>query len=727
MAAFTSKAEGNWSASGQTTWNEAGVPGNGDTYTLSHAVTVDANTTVGSSPADQTTMVGTIGANGRLIIAAGVTLTHRGNLYNNAGGSGSPQNGIQLGAGSVLEFDASATTPTTQIYVLKGGQYAKIYAPGTSGSHAIVRSNAGGGNAKFTNESANRGTFFDATYLDFLRIGDASNAAFTTNPDSSTYSTTTSLVNCTLTSCGRTDVTHNHATSVSTLQDCVWVSSLASSCAIVTSKASSSTSSAMLMCSFDKGVSTPNLSGWSITDNYFGGGITANISAATNLAAEFSGNLVLTRTTVMNNFELSPADCYYCQDASVATGVGQWMSLLASQEMSGCIFDNTSTQEGVDLIFPRGATGTTLSFHNNLLLPQAAGKNVGKILSFYDRYTTGTARTDGTTAVVGTGTSWLTNARVGEYFKINSTGTEVRIAAVTDNTHLTLDSAYADSTSAVSYTIDKTSLTQVAINHNTYATQGGNQVEAGVGVGENDIGTAGEITAFKSNLIWTAPSAVADGFKLVRQQSAKQNFVTVANCNYNWGWNLGAGSEGNGYHCWTGYQASALFSDDDTNIDANGGSGDPQFVDATRNLATFDTAATGLNNAAGTAWATSTAYVADDVVSNTDAGFYSGASVNYRCIVGHTSGASTEPGVGASWRTNWELQSAYRIREDRTRIAALLTWVKNGFKVQNASLNNAGHDSATIGACDYQSATIIDRLINGGPINTGLFNGSLSA
>jgi hypothetical protein len=48
-AVFTSKATGNWSATGQTTWNEVGVPASGDRVTITHAVTVDANTTVGES------------------------------------------------------------------------------------------------------------------------------------------------------------------------------------------------------------------------------------------------------------------------------------------------------------------------------------------------------------------------------------------------------------------------------------------------------------------------------------------------------------------------------------------------------------------------------------------------------------------------------------------------------------------------------------------------------
>lgn len=47
------------------------------------------------------------------------------------------------------------------------------------------------------------------------------------------------------------------------------------------------------------------------------------------------------------------------------------------------------------------------------------------------------------------------------------------------------------------------------------------------------------------------------------------------------------------------------------------------------------------------AWLTATAYAANDAVEN------NGAS--YICTSGHTSGASTEPGTGASWATVWDL------------------------------------------------------------------------
>lgn len=47
------------------------------------------------------------------------------------------------------------------------------------------------------------------------------------------------------------------------------------------------------------------------------------------------------------------------------------------------------------------------------------------------------------------------------------------------------------------------------------------------------------------------------------------------------------------------------------------------------------------------AWVTATAYTAGEAVEN--------GGDNYVCILAHTSGASTEPGVGASWETNWYL------------------------------------------------------------------------
>ena len=47
------------------------------------------------------------------------------------------------------------------------------------------------------------------------------------------------------------------------------------------------------------------------------------------------------------------------------------------------------------------------------------------------------------------------------------------------------------------------------------------------------------------------------------------------------------------------------------------------------------------------AWVTATVYALNDTVENDGSG--------YVCISAHTSGSATEPGVGASWTTNWDL------------------------------------------------------------------------
>lgn len=60
------------------------------------------------------------------------------------------------------------------------------------------------------------------------------------------------------------------------------------------------------------------------------------------------------------------------------------------------------------------------------------------------------------------------------------------------------------------------------------------------------------------------------------------------------------------------------------------------------------------------AWTTSTVYALRDTVQN------NGSS--YVCILAHTSGASTEPGVGASWTTNWSLQTSGITSTDRTNL-----------------------------------------------------------
>jgi hypothetical protein len=178
------------------------------------------------------------------------------------------------------------------------------------------------------------------------------------------------------------------------------------------------------------------------------------------------------------------------------------------------------------------------------------------------------------------------------------------------------------------------------VYHNTMA------VGQGILTGEGFAGEAGAIANCKSN-IWWKPGATG-GYAAVRlnnDDTPVQDIITPANYDYNWHYNLAAGSEGNGFDD-SEVSAPSMFSSVPTN--SNGGTTDPQFVDSTRNLASW--------------------------------------------------GASEEGTDGSVSAALAVLQA------DTSKIPELVAWVKAGFVVQNSSLENAGHDSETIGAMGYQAA-----------------------
>jgi hypothetical protein len=127
-----------------------------------------------------------------------------------------------------------------------------------------------------------------------------------------------------------------------------------------------------------------------------------------------------------------------------------------------------------------------------------------------------------------------------------------------------------------------------------------------------------------------------------------------------------------------------------------------------------------LGHATGAAWATSTGYTVGQIVSDTHAGYYQSQPINFRCIVAHTSGSTTEPNVGASWHSDWEFASNYDLRMATaagttytdgaigcagcTAIQALMKWVRRGHVPQNPALWCAGHDGETIGAVPFCAA-----------------------
>lgn len=194
MAAITTQANGFWDVSG--TWTGGTIPGNGDTVTLNHTVTVRDSRIVGVSPAAG---AGTpaMQINAAFTITAAGTLTCRGDVQ---------LSGVTFTNSGIFEFDAHlAGVPATALYIFQIGHFpsdaAAILIPsGSSGAHCVFRSNAGGAHGRFTNNGNDHSGQVQGSWGDFQSIGDASNPAIAPllgNGD------TFSLTDCTFdSSCG---------------------------------------------------------------------------------------------------------------------------------------------------------------------------------------------------------------------------------------------------------------------------------------------------------------------------------------------------------------------------------------------------------------------------------------------------------------------------------------------------------------------------------------------
>lgn len=104
---FTSKATGDWDTPGQVVWNEVGVPGLGDSVVINntHTVTVTSDTTAGDGTATTISIL----AGGTLAIADAVTLTVFGAI-DNAGA-------VSSGDGSAIDFTDTGPTLTQTVTV----------------------------------------------------------------------------------------------------------------------------------------------------------------------------------------------------------------------------------------------------------------------------------------------------------------------------------------------------------------------------------------------------------------------------------------------------------------------------------------------------------------------------------------------------------------------------------------------------------------------------------
>ncbi len=557
-AAFTSKADGNWSASGQTTWNESGVPGDGDTVTIGagHDITVDVNTTVGDSPDPTPANVITANTTGSLTVANGVTFTIKGCVQMEDGN-------FTMGAGSVVEFQV----PTGLRYWFRTGKAhsdtSKIIINGSSGSRAAFRSSAGAGIAYIDAQGFFANSLIDAHYCDFTRIGDATEDF--AEPYGNAAGQDFFLNHCTLDECGAIDNTSNvHADADFRLLDVKFTDTVAAKC--VEFQASAAIGSGVRQfegVSFDKTCDFFSPMDTTFQNVYFTEGFTG--TAGTAAWDQFEDCFVRKSAQANQNVFGDVTDCYWYK-ASVDNPHFLGPTTGRGLAISGVVFEHGGTQENGDCITALAASAAySYSATNCIVLPNNNG------------------------GVSGTLMSLLGNA--------NNTWT---------------------------------------VNHNTYI----GKLGATAAIAETYTGHAGMLTSFRSNLAWHPTSATAVILDDSGTDDAVNDYVT--DLGYNGVWNGAA----------TLY-ALDVANDVANDLTANDVSGDPQFVDETRDLASWD------------------------------------ASLG---------GAGTDSAALA------------RIAADPYLIDDLVTWVKAGFVPTNSAFDGTAHDGGDIGAMSYAPAGVISPI-----------------
>ena len=655
-ANLPSTQAGAWSST--ATWGGLGPPGPGDTATINHAVTIADARIVGTSPADCAAPAVTIAAAGSLTISGSLTL--RGCVVVTGGNT---NDAVVVQAGGAWHWDATAAaSPSTTHYTYAPAaeaNYRPFRTTGSAGSHVVVDSVAGAGTGSFSLGAYTYGGVLAAAYTDFARLGSASTAAWEWRAAS--YSVTHS----TFTACGQIGVSSGNLTILpagGTMQHNYNVHTASAAIRTFYISSTLATNDAgtheMIGNVFDAAATDDNcsLGGFTIRNNYFGGGIDIGAGAW----ALFTLNLIRQTNTSGNGFTHAGGDIsnsYVFIDSDVGNPKPFQQLAAISSNLDGVIVGQAGTSAGGsnggdsgELWFNANpASTTTYTVKNTIVLPNMNGYSSMEI---------------------GASTPAFPNVRV----------------AIE---HTTWFGGYAGTPGTVGFSAFDLS-------------EAGNSV-------------AGQITSFRSNIIWnpqrTGYTSYSMFAKLVDINTAWNNpspqtdICSPANCDYNTGWGhtvsyptaSAYSNQGRGY--------IAKFSSTPGahDVDVN-----PAFVDYQRALELWFTRY--LSNAPN-AWSSGSTYATGDLVASSDPTVYWGLSIGYRYL---GCGTNPQPGVGTNWRSCWEWASLYRIRQaiatgttydDQAigahgvdAVEAVIRWIRAGYSPTAAVLAGAAHDGGDIGA-----------------------------
>ena len=724
------------------------VPANGDTVVIPNGfhLTVDRNWTIGASGASNTTAAVQTNTSGLVEVSSGVTLRARGDVVadSNVGLTAY----LVMDAGSTFIFDSSqASSPTTTRYRMgdvHGGNTSLRWPSfnGTSGSHVTVMSDltngALPGQIRYGSASVGYapppygGCILTVDYTDFFDFGDG-----TTNGQAiaegwydggaSVLTYAFHIQNSTCTRCGPISTASNGGSvgipsSLGILIDRnVFTDSKGTLNINLQNQAPNAPNTAVVSNNvFDKrfndGDGDCNQSaihrGVTFSGNYFASAICPNAAGATlavsdnfvrlidyhdrfGYTSSVSGDYLFVDVTGEDNAHLFGVASQTI--ASSASGIvaeipDDWSSdsgemfTGVSQAGFGTTFNNViqvpskTGNETMELVsftstVPTSAWGPYYLLHNTLpggpgfhgmqqtneggaqLLAVTSLESNLQWSQFWRYYKVGTVETDyGVVNISGTAVSWVS----GVTFPGGTTWNGVRLQI--------------PAASGTYYTVST-----VTDAHNLTLT-----------------GSAGTQTGVAWDRMFKNPTTTAD-------YNSADHFLNLTDPTC-----IACVNQGRGY---VGSWTATPGTHDVT--------AEPYFADAfLRNVAMWDTQY--LGNAVGTAWQTSTSYTVGQIVSDSHTGYWQGQPINFRCIAAHTSGATTEPNVGASWRSDWEFASLADLRSATaagttytdgaigcagcTAIQALVKWVRRGFTPQNPVLWCAGHDGETIGAVPFCAA-----------------------
>lgn len=641
------------------TWSCGHKPTTSDTAVLSTSAsfTVDQTWDFGTSPA---TDLPSLTVNIPLTLGAFDTNIRGGVLVNT--------HSITLVGGGTISNDASSASPNTIVYTWYWPNFdngAGFVVNGTSGSHVKYNGNPNGavGQARFNGRFAfnNVNNWFKTsstdpgTYIDFTNCGTAVDGCISANYTGGGSAFGFYLDHATFTHSGGILIDTTAAGNSESCTNCVWSGSLGTS-NIVNASPLGYTSGEPR--SFANTVFDLRLQDG---DGGCNGG--ANMIGST-----------FTNTYFANSFcgSTSYATAWTMTDAFIRAGAINFTMVFGGDTTNGYLVwdgSNALNPHVMAMAVNRSTTVTGMVFD----VPDDTTGDDGETIGEND--------TSSTVTQAVTNTIMLPTKTGHSSAKLMTT-----TAAIPPGTNTTIN-----------------------LTHNTWVR--GLNTGASFGVVEFNEGGAslGPIASFKNNMSYSkagsayyvtgtqsTASLLNNAITTTANNSKDSNAtltITCANCT----------NQGNSY---IGKWGSTRGGTDITTS--------PNLAQQ-RNIALWDTLY--LGNATGTQWVTSTPYVVGDIVSDPQSTVYGGQVINYRCILAHTSGALTEPNVGANWRNDWEVKGEYDIRTSISAgttytdgalmncnacnpVKALTNWIKQGQVSTNPNLWKAGDDSLDIGAVD---------------------------